>query len=202
MLVVGCVAGFFVGRLSDATESAILQAKSSAAIANLRRSIEEEVSGLRDEVHAAEAKPGRLEQASRDPGDLDRLTAAVEKLNGLVETGAIGGGPARPPRAGEPIGKGAGYPSLEAMWLRIGPLAYKAESQAIGEVCDELGKAHFLWSRADVFERYGSPSSVIAVPGGLQMNYESVTTPGSVIHVRTSDGLVTGVDFTPRIIVR
>jgi hypothetical protein len=70
--------------------------------------------------------------------------------------------------------KGAGYPSIDAMFERITELvkaAGNSASDARTVVYRELCRAHFLWTRDDVLDRYGVPDYTQPEANGINLIY-------------------------------
>jgi hypothetical protein len=193
-MLLGGVAGVLIGRWTAeaSTVTVAQQPDPSAAIADLRRAMDEGFSGLRDQIQRASRDRGSREQVNQSAGDLDRLTVAVEKLNGLLEAKGVWPAPAGRRRSGgsEPW-QGPGYPSIDGMWLRVREVADNPDPKDLIELNKEFLSAHLLWSRQDVIDRYGPPSRVEGLNMGLRLFYDSTAMPGWVIGFITSDGVVT-----------
>ncbi|HEV8113694.1 MAG TPA: hypothetical protein VGR31_13040 [Planctomycetota bacterium] len=204
LVLVGCAAGIFLGRwiaVPSVEHETQAPPDSSAEIAELRRSIAEELQSLRQQLQVERVEPkepGTREPAVAGRGDLDRLTAAVDRLNAILESNQ--------PRA-EPVarsrfiynqaGKGLGYASIDAMWLRIQDKVVDADPAARAALDRELSIAHMLWSRDEVLNRYGGPSRLEGTPAkGVRLFYDSMATPGTSIGFETTDGLVVSVFYS------
>lgn len=131
---------------------------------------------------------------SISPDSVDRLSAAIEKLNGLLEQGGIGAAKAAPSMSKF---KGPGYPSVDALWKRFDEQVRPNTNVWDEALKDELFAAHFAWTRDDIVERYGIPASLEASDHGIDFIYSRGPKLETSGHIRfyTSDRLVTSVRF-------
>jgi hypothetical protein len=90
--------------------------------------------------------------------------------------------------------KGPGFPSLDELFQRL-----EQDRQSGGDwvsaAIAEMNKAHLGWTRDDLFERYGPPTSMGAGEQGLSISYSREKKPGAIESMLfvCADGLVTGV---------
>jgi len=124
----------------------------------------------------------------------ERLAAAVEKLTGLLE------------RSGTRLGglspalekwKGPGFPSLDALFDRMEAISGVGDPEWPDKVSTELRQAHLAWTRDDVFERYGAPTSFAGGDRGLSLIFQRVVKPDGIetVSFGTSEGLITTIYF-------
>jgi hypothetical protein len=202
LLVSGCAIGLVLGRwttgaatadhsLPDA-ETPLQELK--PILEDIRRALERPVQAAREQHESIPSGASAREAVVPAPEVLERLTAAVERLSGLLEKGGsnIAGG-----RAARGAWKAPGYPSLEAMWQRIDALHGTDPKDATGPVDRELVSSHLAWTREDVFDRYGAPSAVYPGEHWISLVYQRVAKADepSVVSFLTYESLVTHVNI-------
>jgi len=119
------------------------------------------------------------------------LDAEIEQLKREVA------GSKRPPGVKTVVDyswKGPGFTSLDELFQRL-EQDRQPGGDWISAAVAEMNKAHLGWTRDDLFERYGPPTSMGAGEHGLSISYAREKKPGileSMLFV-CADGLVTGV---------
>jgi len=194
----GCAVGLFLGRWMLAKPTAERTAASSEPqdltplIAEIRRSNELALESLRRNGVGPAERTGDRAGVAPNSEAVERLLAAVEQTNALLLERMRTRGNEIPASFDEL--KGAGFSSVDALLARSarsrgslgGPYPYKA--------AEEVRHLHELWTRDDLFERYGPPSSVGANErGGLGLCYGSSQSDRVVFD--TAERLITGVRF-------
>jgi hypothetical protein len=202
LVLLGCTVGIFLGRwiAAPAVDREPPSADSSAAlaeIAELRRTIEEELRSRRAQLQVESRDAGTRVPAVANAGDLDRLTAAVNRLDAALEATRSRAEPVAPSRFMQyQLGKGLGFASIDAMWVRTQEKAGDADPAALVDLNRALNVAHLLWSRDEVLARYGGPSRVEGMNNaGVRLLYDSAASPGCIITFNTTDGFVVSVTF-------
>ena len=111
--------------------------------------------GDRDATTPATSKP--REPAETLPEELKRLTTAIDTLAGLV---GGSGTPQRGLTSTLVAAKGPGFPSIDALWVKVQEIRKGDNPAFVGALGADLSQAHFAWTRDDVFDRYGTPSLI------------------------------------------
>jgi hypothetical protein len=202
LVLSGCAVGLLLGRWTStpvAVERTLpeIQAQQQdlmPVLENIQRTCEALLQVVRERGAVPQPAPSSREAAVPHPEPLDRLATAVERLNELLHE--TGGHMGIRSTAVEKW-KGPGFPSLYAVWQRV-----KAISEANGpdwsvKLTTELTRTHLVWTREDLFERYGSPTVLGASERGLDLTYEREVEPGKTesIVFQTADDLVTYVYY-------
>jgi len=113
-------------------------------------------------------------QASREPATTtmagsDQLLAAINRLSAAVESiGGVADLASRPTA----MHRGPGFPSLDAMWQRALEFALSEDPKREQLANDEFSQAHVGWTRDEVIERYGAPSTIKTEPNTLALCYQ------------------------------
>lgn len=162
----GVAVGLMLGRWTAAPaqtsehEGAAIspQTDLTPVLAQVQRSTDTVLQALRDGRDPGAPRESSRESAVTSADGLQRLTTAVEKLNGLLERNALGAG--RYPAAAD-VSKGPGYPSLDALWQKIDSMAASADPDLQSKVNSELTRAHLSWMNEDLIQRYGACSQVL-----------------------------------------
>jgi hypothetical protein len=196
----GVVVGFLLERwvdpLNERDRSSIDRAARAQDItpvlSNLQRAVEELTSALH-----SRAPPETETQSSRAPvvssaHELDRLTAAVEKLN---EALAAGAGRTAAGRAAADAWKGKGVASRQALAQRVNNAVASNPDDFENQIIKEMTTDHFGWTIQEVFERYGAPTEITPEAGYLDLHYRLSDDPAdpSTMGFRCVEGLVTFV---------
>jgi len=149
---------------------------------------------LRERSGASNPSSTQRESLAQPSDATERLAAAVERLNALLE------------RPGTRLGgfspalerwKGPGFPSLDALFERMEAISGAGDPEWPQKVSAELLRAHLAWTREDIFERYGAPTSLSAGDHGMSLIFTRSVQPDareSVTFV-TSEGLITETYF-------
>jgi hypothetical protein len=177
LVLSGCAVGILLGRWtaspSTVTERTVEAASAESdiqpALANLQRTADAILQTIRAGGNAPRSGSSERESAAQLSDNPDRLTAAIETLNALLQSngGHLGGRSAAVERW-----KGPGYASLNSMWTRVHEIA-RGNDPDWGEKFDsEMRQAHLAWTREDLFERYGAPTILNAKDRGLELGYE------------------------------
>jgi hypothetical protein len=174
----------------------------AAALTDLRRAIDSLPASVREQVRDELSSATKREPVDTSESDVTRLTRAVEQLNEVLGKtgGGVGANQLRAKGALESW-QGPGYASLEAMQRKLEGLCRdKGDDWAdfVDSFESELTKAHLLWTREDVVDRYGAPDSIDTASGlGLAYNQHSFKIPrrNCWFEFRTQDGLITKVCF-------
>jgi hypothetical protein len=202
LLVSGCAIGLLLGRWTGSTTAAEHSPPEAQAqpqdlkpiLEDIRRAVEALPQAIRERRDPQPASGGAREAMPASPDTFAELTAAVQRLNTLLDRGAINAGGGRP---GAAPWKGAGYPSLESMWQRIDVLHQGDPQSVTGSVNSELIRLHLAWTREDVFERYGAPTAVYPGERGIGVVYKRDAKPSepSTIQFMINEGLVVYVNI-------
>jgi hypothetical protein len=194
----GIAVGVLIGRWTAATP---LQASAAPEVRvdltpildELRRINPSTLAPTHQTSDASIPAPANREPARQNAEDSDRLAAAIEKLNGLLErSGSI-----------SDLGstalekwKGPGFQTLDEMFQRVVQIRDATGNGGwISQALNEMRDAHFGWTRQNLLERYGKPSSMLSGDRGLAINYAHERRPGVVdtIGFNCTDGLVADV---------
>jgi hypothetical protein len=165
LLVSGCAMGLLLGRWTSGPttpDHSLPEAQAQPQdlkpiLEDIRRGIGTLAQVMRDSPARSEALAASREPAAANPEALDRLTAAVEKLNGLLERGAIAAGANR---VSSDIPKGSGYPSLSALWQKIDSIHSPDDPDWQSKAETEVTRAHLMWTIEELVARYGASSSI------------------------------------------
>jgi len=202
LLLSGCAIGLVLGRWSNGpttTAHSLPEAQTQPQdlkpiLEDIRRALERPLQAAREPHDSIPSSASAREAVVPAPDVLERLTAAVERLSGLLEKGGgnIAGG-----KTARDAWKGPGYPSLEAMWQRIDALHGTDPKDATGPVDRELVSSHLAWTREDVFDRYGAPSAVYPGEHWISLVYQRVAKADepSLVSFVTYESLVTHVNI-------
>jgi hypothetical protein len=199
--------GFFIGRSTTGTTPVSDRFESSASssldfgpvVAELhqinealrQRSASVDPSSQRDPAVPGSAEP-RV-----DPSE--QLVAVIDKLNRTLESRSAVDSAAH---ADDSRWKGPGYPSLDTMWDHILEQVRQAHTpgdegvNARDAVVSDLCRAHFLWARGDVPNRYGTPDFTSGESGGLNFYYFKKLKADDTASIifKIQNGIVTTVD--------
>jgi hypothetical protein len=198
----GCAVGILLGRWtavpSPASEREVYSPAPSAdlrpAMAEVQRTSEAILQTLQARGSAPQATPSQRESAALPPADLDRLAAAIETLNALLQGngGRLG---AHSPSIEK--WKGPGYPSIGALWQRAHEIARSGDENWGEKFDSEMRQAHLAWTREDLFERYGAPTVLNAKDRGLEFGYRRRLEPDAMesIVFQVADDLVVYIYF-------
>lgn len=176
LVLAGRAVGILLGRWTSA--SAVIERSAEAgppqsdirpALTELQRTTEAILQTLRARGGTSQSSPDKQESATPVPDGLDRLAAAVETLNILLQGN---GGRMLERSAAIQKWKGTGFMSLNAMWTRIHEIAGAGLEDWSDKLNSELREAHLAWTREDLFERYGAPTVISATSRGLQLGYQ------------------------------
>ena len=90
-----------------------------------------------------------------------------------------------------------GFPSLDALFDRMEAISGVGDPEWPDKVSTELRQAHLAWTRDDVFERYGAPTSFAGGDRGLSLIFQRVVKPDGIetVSFGTSEGLITTIYF-------
>jgi len=149
---------------------------------------------LRERSGASNPSSTQRESLAQPSDATERLAAAVDRLNALLARSDTRLGGVSPALE---RWKGPGFPSLDALFERMETISGAGDPEWPGKVSSELRQAHLAWTREDVFERYGPPTSLGAGDHGMSLNFVRIVQPDvtrSVTFV-TSDGLITEASF-------
>lgn len=196
LLCGGAAFGVLAGRWSASPggESPSLPSaapESIAGVDDLRRSIDDLARALRERPSALAprapsadgAADSRLPALADGPG-LERLTSAVERLNELLRASPARSGAApAPSRSGAGAMIGPGFASLDAMRASIDAIRRAHPDDIDSYASREFSRAHVLWTREDVIDRYGLPLRV-EPNGDHQVNliYEALDLPDQRVY--------------------
>jgi hypothetical protein len=161
----GVAVGLVLGRWTAATiqpderDSAAVSAQTDLApvLIQVQRSTDAVLQALREGRDLEAPREPSRESATARADVLQRLTTAVEKLNGILERGGVNAGRSQ---ASTEVTKGPGYPSLDALWQKIDSMAAGEDPDKWSEINTEMTRAHLLWTNEDLVQRYGVSSSV------------------------------------------
>jgi len=156
-------------------------------VAEIRRSNDLVLEAVRERGHERTQPIGDRAAATLDPELLERLVAAVETTNTLLRQGGEHGRRLPPSLAAL---KGAGFPSRDALFARM--LQANSEPDGRTKFASEVHQLHALWTRDELFERYGLPDFMAANERGLQVKYTQSNESGHLSNITftTADGLV------------
>jgi hypothetical protein len=200
LLVSGCAIGLMLGRWTSGPTTAEHSLPETQAqpqdlkpiLEDIRRALERPPQAAREQHESISPSASAREAVVPTPEVFERLTVAVERLSGLLEKGGsnIAGG-----RAATESWKGPGYASLEDMWQRIDVLHGTDLKDMTGPVDKELLANHLLWTREDLFDRYGAPSTVYPGESWISLAYSRVAKgeEPAIVQFVTREGLVTQV---------
>ena len=173
----GCAVGILLGRwtatpapVSEHTvETAAPQADLRPAMAEIQRTSETILQAIQARGSARQVTSSPAESPGVIPDNIDRLTAAIETLNTLLQ-----GNGARVAGRTSSIEKwrGPGYASLDALWQRVHQIARGGDDNWSEKFDSEMRQAHLAWTRDDLFERYGAPTVLNAKDRGLELSYQ------------------------------
>jgi hypothetical protein len=175
LLVAGGAIGVLAGRWSamtgsarDAVAAAPEPATAGSGIDDLRRSIDDLARALRERPlsspsasNSLDVAPTERQPALSDTAGLDRLASAVERLDELLRASPsrAGAGPAEARGSGG-ASIGPGYPSIAAMRASVEAIRRAHPDDIDSYASREFSRAHVLWTREDVIQRYGLPLRV------------------------------------------
>jgi hypothetical protein len=217
LLLAGAVVGVFAGRWSassgtisrDAISTTHDSASDTVGLEDLRHSIDDLSRALRERpislapptVRSDSASPDR-QPALPDLTAFDRLASAVERLDELLRAGPSRSGSslaASKPNFGTKLGPG--YPSLASMRTVIDAIRGAHPDDVDTYANKEFSRAHVLWTREEVIERYGLPMKTDTNGDrGLSLVYEGFDTTEERCYFTFQTGiepgsLVTDVGF-------
>lgn len=197
-----CALGVVLGRWTNASGAGVpTPVEAQAQAPDLRPLLDEIRQANEALLHALRERRGdpnpnfnQRESVAQPSDATEQLVAAVGKLNALLE------------RSGTRLGgfspalekwKGPGFPSLDAMFERMEAISGVGDPEWPEKVTAELQKAHLAWTREDVFERYGAPTSLGAGVHGMSLIFQRVVGPDvtETVHFATSDGFITEIYF-------
>jgi hypothetical protein len=200
LVLAGCAVGLLLGRWTAAPAQAAERtgdapaAQDSAPILAELRKLNETLQLEHQRSHPVPASPDRETAAPRS--DLaDRLETAVARMEGVLKTASDRLGRTN---AAIQSSKGAGFPSLDALFQRRQALADGGVVSGLGggpAFQGELMQLHRLWSREDLIERYGVPSFMGGgAERGLMLTYTRPKSPNEyeTVNFATIDDVVTG----------
>ena len=176
LLVSGCAIGLLLGRWTSSPpppsdhESAVVLPQTDLAplLTEIKQSNEAVLLALRDRRNPESQSGSSRESATANPDVIQNLTAAVDKLNGLLERGTIGAGASRV--TGD-FTKGSGYPSLSAVWQKIDSITSPDDPDWQSKAETELTRAHLLWTIEDLIVRYGAGTQTGTSGATVTMGY-------------------------------
>jgi hypothetical protein len=217
LVLAGAVVGAFAGRWSassgatgrDSIAVTRDSASDTAGLEDLRHSIDDLSRALRERptqlaaptIHSNSVPPDR-QPALPDLTAFDRLGSAVERLDELLRAGpSHSGSTLAAPKPSFGAKSGPGYPSLASMRTVIDTIRSAHPDDIDSYANREFSRAHVLWTREDVIERYGLPMKTDANGDqGLNLIYEGFDTTEErcyfLFQTRIEPGsLVTDVGF-------
>ena len=173
----GCAVGILLGRWTAAPspvsehniEMPALQADIANALNGFQASAEGVLQAIRAREAAPQSAPGQRESAAPSPENLDRLTAAIERLDALIQANSrhVGGGSPAVEKS-----KGPGFPSLEALWQRVHEIMQTDDPKRLDTLVTEMCRVHLAWTREDLFQRYGAPQALSGKDRDFDLTYK------------------------------
>jgi hypothetical protein len=199
LLLSGIVVGILIGRWtaspasvgahSEVVPTQVDQSLVLAAIQDLKQTLSRPT---READGRSLAGAATDESTAINSSQIDRLIASVDKLSELIEQRSKSMDKLR---ADKTVWEGQGFPSVSAVLDRIHTARRSNDPQWRQKVYGELSDAHSLWTRDEVLERYGKPTSLAGNPGGVMLVYSRDSGDGQeeMVMFLVSDGYVTSV---------
>lgn len=133
------------------------------ALTELRKAVAAIPAELDKQMHAEPSLVSERRPVQAPDSGVVGLTRAVDRLEELLARHALQGSGVRPfgQSRSEPW-KGPGLASLDVMRAKLQAHQRRASDAWEDEARQEFTRAHLLWTRDDVLERYGAPGHVAA----------------------------------------